>query len=167
MGHSKEAKQPAPAARTRTLPPRITGDFTSLSCLENGGSTGKLDELLLDFQNREIDLRILNLDIDTSTSSGKLMFRIVSALAESERDLIAERTRSALEAKRRRGERVGGRKPSHTPEQVRRAMHMLETTDLTGHEVAQAVGMSRSRMYRSGCTDEGRGARVIAVLRCT
>ncbi|WP_366521530.1 recombinase family protein [Micropruina sp.] len=35
------------------------------------------------------------------------MFRIVSALAEIGRDLIAERTESALDAKRRRGERVG------------------------------------------------------------
>lgn len=112
-----------------------------------GRSTGKLDELLHEMERRQIGLRILNMDLDTSSSSGKLMFRIVSALAESERDLIAERTKSALDAKRRRGERVGGRRPTHTPEQVARAMHMLDTTDMTGREIAGAVGMSRSRMY--------------------
>lgn len=112
-----------------------------------GRSTGKLDELLHGLQRRQIDLRILNMDIDTSTPSGKLMFRIMTALAESERDLIAERTKPALDAKRRRGERVGGRKPTHTPEQVARAMHMLDTIDMTGQEIAGAVGMSRSRMY--------------------
>lgn len=112
-----------------------------------GRSTGKLDDLLKDFESRQIDLRILNMDLDTSTTNGKLMFRIVAALAESERDLISERTKSALDAKRRRGERVGGRKPTHTPEQVKRAMHMLDSGDMTGNEIAGAVGMSRSRMY--------------------
>lgn len=112
-----------------------------------GRSTGKLDELMQDLLERGIDLRILNLDIDTSTSNGKLLFRIVSAIAESERDLISERTKSALDAKRRRGERIGGRTPTHTPEQVRRAMQLLDKSDMTGNEIARAVGMSRSRMY--------------------
>lgn len=112
-----------------------------------GRSTGKLDDLLKDFEQRGIDLRILNMDLDTSSPSGKLIFRIVSALAENERDLISERTKSALDAKRRRGERVGGRKPTHTPEQVARAMQMLDNSDMTGQEIAGAVGMSRSRMY--------------------
>src|SRR5690625_6686067 len=67
---------------------------------------------MLDLRERGIDLRVLNMDIGTSTTAGKLMFRIVSALAESERDLISERTRSALDAKRRRGELIGGRKPT-------------------------------------------------------
>lgn len=112
-----------------------------------GRSTGKLDELKQDLQAGGISLRILNLDLDTSTTNGRLIFRIVAALAESERDLIAERTKSPLDAKRRRGERVGGRKPSHTPEQVKRAIYLLDTTDMTGQEIANAVGMSRSRMY--------------------
>lgn len=63
------------------------------------------------------------------------------------RDLIAERTRSALDAKRRRGERIGGRKPTHTPQQVARAMEFLDATNMTGQEVANVLGMSRSRMY--------------------
>lgn len=124
------------------------GDRVSVVELSRlGRSTGKLDDLLKDFEERGIDLRILNMDLDTSSPSGKLIFRIVSALAENERDLISERTKSALDAKRRRGERVGGRKPTHTPEQVARAMQMLDSSDMTGQEIAGAVGMSRSRMY--------------------
>lgn len=112
-----------------------------------GRSTTQLTALLHDFKTREIGLRILNLGIDTSTPAGELIFTIVAAVGQMERDLIAERTKSALDAKRRRGERIGGRKPSHTPEQVARAMEFLDTTDMTGIEVANAVGMSRSRMY--------------------
>lgn len=112
-----------------------------------GRSTTQLTALLHDFKEREIGLRILGLGIDTLTPAGELIFTIVAAVGQMERDLIAERTKSALDAKRRRGERIGGRKPSHTPEQVARAMEFLDTTDMTGQEVANAVGMSRSRMY--------------------
>lgn len=112
-----------------------------------GRSTSQLTALLRDLGERGVGLRILNLGIDTATPAGELIFTIIAAVAQMERDLIAERTKSALDAKRRRGERIGGRKPSHTPEQVARAMHMIDTTDMTGQEIAGAVGMSRSRMY--------------------
>lgn len=112
-----------------------------------GRSTSQLTTLLRDLKEREIGLRILTLGIDTSTPAGELIFTIVAGVAQMERDLIAERTKSALDAKRRRGERIGGRKPTHTPEQIARAIRLLETTDMTGQEVANAIGMSRSRMY--------------------
>lgn len=112
-----------------------------------GRSTTQLTALLRDLKERSVGLRILNLGIDTSTPAGELIFSVVAAVAQMERDLIAERTKSALDAKRRRGERVGGRKPKHTPEQIARAMQMLDTSDMTGSEIAGAVGMSRSRMY--------------------
>ncbi|MFD9501925.1 helix-turn-helix domain-containing protein [Streptomyces sp. NPDC060035] len=51
-----------------------------------------------------------------------------------------------MEAKRR-GEKIGGRKPTHTPEKVARAMQMLGKGDMTRLAVARAVDMSRSRMY--------------------
>lgn len=125
-----------------------TGDrLTVVELSRLGRSTTQLTALLRDFKDRGIGLRILNLGIDTSTPAGELVFTIIAAVGQMERDLIAERTRSALDAKRRRGERIGGRKPSHTPEQVARAKHMLDTTDMSGNEVAGAVGMSRSRMY--------------------
>ena len=112
-----------------------------------GRSTTQLTALLRDLTERGIGLRILTLGIDTSTPAGELIFTIIAAVAQMERDLIPERTRSALEAKRRRGKRVGGRRPTHRPEQVTRAMQMLDKGDLTSAEVARAVGMSRSRMY--------------------
>src|SRR5690625_7720614 len=102
---------------------------------------------MLDLRERGIDLRVLNMDIGTSTTAGKLMFRIVSALAESERDLISERTRSALDAKRRRGELIGGRTPAHTAAQVQRATNLVAPTGTTGQAIAGAVGVTRTRLF--------------------
>jgi len=52
-------------------------------------------------------------NIDTTTPTGKLMFHIVGAMAEFERDIISERTMAGLDAARARG-RKGGRPKANT-----------------------------------------------------
>src|SRR3712207_7847769 len=64
---------------------------------------------------RGIGLRSLTESLDTTTSGGKLVFHLFAALAEFERSVIRERTRSGLQAARRRG-RLGGRSEEHTSE---------------------------------------------------
>lgn len=49
-------------------------------------------------------------NIDTTTASGKLMFQIIGAVAEFEKDIIRERVIAGLAAARRKGKRLG-RKP--------------------------------------------------------
>jgi site-specific DNA recombinase len=53
------------------------------------------------------DLVGLSERIDTTTAAGRLVFRMLAVLAEFERDLCSERTKSALALKKRRGECVG------------------------------------------------------------
>lgn len=45
--------------------------------------------------------------IDTTAAAGKAMLTVIAAFAEMERNYISERTRSALAAKKARGERLG------------------------------------------------------------
>jgi DNA invertase Pin-like site-specific DNA recombinase len=58
--------------------------------------------------------------IDTTTSTGELVYKILAVIAEFERSLIAERTRAGLEAARRRGAKIG-RPRKLTDAQARRA----------------------------------------------
>jgi DNA invertase Pin-like site-specific DNA recombinase len=53
------------------------------------------------------DLVSLSKKIDTTSASGKMVFRMLAVLAEFERDLVSERTRSAMAHKRSKGERIG------------------------------------------------------------
>lgn len=53
------------------------------------------------------DLVSLSERIDTTSASGKMVFRMLAVLAEFERDLVSERTRTAFAHKRAQGERVG------------------------------------------------------------
>lgn len=52
------------------------------------------------------DLVSLTEQINTTSAAGKMVFRMLAVLAEFERDVIAERTRSAMAYKRSRGERI-------------------------------------------------------------
>ena len=53
------------------------------------------------------DLVSLSERIDTTTASGKMVFRMLAVLAEFERDQVSERTRFAMAHKKGNGERVG------------------------------------------------------------
>ena len=53
------------------------------------------------------DLVSLSEKIDTTSAAGKMIFRMLAVLAEFERDVISERTKTALQHKKRNLERVG------------------------------------------------------------
>jgi DNA invertase Pin-like site-specific DNA recombinase len=61
-----------------------------------------------------VGLHILDMGgnaVDTSSAMGKMFLTMAAGFAEMERNLIAERTKAALERKRERGERLGGHLP--------------------------------------------------------
>ena len=86
--------------------------------------------------------------IDTTTPGGKLIFHIMGALAEFERDLIRERTNAGLEAARARG-RVGGRpRKLKTNGKVALARRMFADQSHSIPEICAALRISRATLYR-------------------
>jgi len=55
------------------------------------------------FQERGIHLRILNPPVDTSDALGKAFFTLTATFAQLERDLISERTRAGMAARKAKG----------------------------------------------------------------
>lgn len=53
------------------------------------------------------DLVSLSEKIDTTSASGKMVFRLLAVMNEFERDQISERTTTALQHKKAKGERIG------------------------------------------------------------
>jgi DNA invertase Pin-like site-specific DNA recombinase len=95
----------------------------------------------------KIGFRSLTELIDTTTSSGKLVFHFFGALAEFERDLVRERTMAGLEAARARG-RSGGRPRVMTADKVDRAHELRRSGDHTMADIARVLGVSRASVYR-------------------
>jgi DNA invertase Pin-like site-specific DNA recombinase len=97
-------------------------------------------------RSRGIDLVVIDQGIDTSTPHGKLMFHMLAAIAEFERDLIRERTRAGLAAARARG-RTGGRPVKCTPDKVA-AARVLIAGGVTITDAAKQLGLSRATLHR-------------------
>lgn len=103
-----------------------------------------------DLTDRGVGLKVLTgqgAAIDTTTSSGKLVFGIFAALAEFERELISERTKAGLASARARG-RKGGRPYKMTPAKIRLAMASMGQPGTNIGELCKELGVTRQTLYR-------------------
>jgi DNA invertase Pin-like site-specific DNA recombinase len=110
-----------------------------------GRSMLDLIEKVQDLTERGIGFRSLTEKIDTTTPGGRLLFHVLGALAQFERDLVVERTRSGMAAARARGVKLGA-KSKLSDEDVKLAAAML----LQGkrpQEVADHFGVVRQTLY--------------------
>lgn len=123
------------------------GDVIVVWKLDRLGRTMKgLVDLAAELADRGIGFRSVTDGIDTAGTAGKLVFHIMAAMAEMERDLNRERTTAALIVARREG-RVGGRKTVMTPKRLEAARKLL-AGGMTVREVAPAIGVSVPTLYR-------------------
>ena len=60
-----------------------------------------------DAQAQGWSLVVLDMNVDLTTAAGRMMAHTVVNFAQYERELISERTKAGLAAKKRRGERIG------------------------------------------------------------
>lgn len=70
-------------------------------------STRHLITALEEFHAVNIDFVSLNESVDTATPMGKMMFTIMSAFAELERNIIRERVQAGVDRARRQGKHLG------------------------------------------------------------
>ncbi len=111
-----------------------------------GRSLGFLCELIESLKGQGAGFQSLTDGIDTTTTGGKLVFHIMGALAEFERDLIRERTKAGMKAAKKRGKHVG--RPKAMSEGQIQHMHELLNTGKTQREVAELLGVSTNTIGR-------------------
>jgi len=86
--------------------------------------------------------------IDTTTHGGKMVFHVVGALAEFERDLTKERTNAGLASAKARGVQLG-RPRTMTDAQIAVARSLEATGELSSGKIAEHLGVSRAALYRT------------------
>lgn len=97
---------------------------------------------------RGIDFQIVNLQVDTATPAGMLVYTVMSAFAEFERRTLSQRTREGLAAARQRGQRLG-RPPKLSVEDIRRARERVEQDDETLAAVSADFHVSITTLHRA------------------
>ena len=102
-------------------------------------STKQLITALEEFRGLGIDFISYTENIDTSTPAGKVLFTVISAFAEFERDLIRERVRAGLDRARAEGTRLG--RPAVTPVAIKE-IRKLRRDGSSVRKIAIKTGLS-------------------------
>jgi len=108
-------------------------------------SVKHLVDSLEEFQALGIDFISYTEGVDTTTPTGQLLFHIVGAVAQFERDLIAERVRAGIAHARAIGKRIGRPRAVVDVEQVTR----LRSQGMSLRRVARTLGIPVSRVRRA------------------
>ena len=109
-------------------------------------SVQDLESLTKEFEEAGVEFVSLQDQIDTTTPMGRFFFHVMGAVAELERDIIVDRTKSGLEAARARG-RVGGRKPLDSKKD-KQMLALYDSKQMTVPEICEAVGVSKPTLYK-------------------
>jgi len=127
------------------------GDQIVVWKLDRLGRTMKhLIELVNALHDKSVHIKILQSDIDTTTSTGRMMFHLFATFAEMERDLISERTRAGLAAARARARgKSGGRPTTLTKEKASEIADLVKKSpEKPVNYWCKTFGFSRSTYYR-------------------
>lgn len=113
-------------------------------------SVRHLTNIVAELEALGVDLVVIDGGIDTSTPTGRLLFHVLAAIGEFERDLIVERTKAGIAAARRRGRRPG-RPRALNPGQLARARRLAQNGSSV-RQIAALLGCSRATAHRAIAT---------------
>jgi DNA invertase Pin-like site-specific DNA recombinase len=100
-----------------------------------------------DLEARGVELLVLDQAIDTSTPAGRMMFQVLGAVGQFERELAIERTRASVAHRRSIGADLGGRRKSYSVQQLQLGQR-LRAEGQSISQIAQALGLSRGTTHR-------------------
>ena len=125
------------------------GDILKVWRLDRlGRNLTDLVRIVSDLEGRGVGFESLTEQINTGSSSGKLVFHLFASLAEFERNLIRERTTAGLKAARARG-KPGGRPPKLTGKDLAMAKTLMADRNNNVGDIAKRFGVNRSTLYRA------------------
>ena len=125
-----------------------TGDTLAVWRLDRlSRSLKDLIEMVTRLESSGIGLKSLHEAIDTSSSTGKLVFHLFGALAEFERNLIRERTQAGLRAARVRG-RQDGRPKALDQGKRDLAVKLYDEKQHTIVQICQMMHISKPTLYK-------------------
>ncbi len=127
-----------------------TGDVVTVTRLDRlARSTRDLLDIAERIQAAGAGLRSLAEPwADTTSPAGRMVLTVFAGIAEFERSLIIERTRSGRAAAKKRGVKFGPR-PVLTSAQIEHARELIEQEGRRAQEVAELLGVHRSTLYRA------------------
>lgn len=119
-------------------------------------STRHLINALHEFNHLGIHFISFTENIDTSSPTGKVLFAIISAMAEFERDLIRERVKAGIGRAKQKGVRLG--RPSLMNDELKEIVMELRDKGFSIRGIAKKVKVSPSLVHKTLSDSENRKA---------
>ena len=116
-------------------------------------SVRHLGEIVDALDRKKVGLRVLDLGLDTSNATGKLMLNVLGAVAQFEREMMLERQREGI-AKAKAEGKYRGRTPSARFKEAE--VLCLLAAGMPKAEIARKVGISERSVYRLLSSERGR-----------
>jgi DNA invertase Pin-like site-specific DNA recombinase len=101
-------------------------------------------EIVALLEAKGASLRVLAMNLDTATATGKLMLNVLGSVAQFERETMLERQREGI-AKAKSEGRYKGRKP--TPAATVTKARQLRSDGLSIGEIAAALSLAKSTVH--------------------
>lgn len=108
-------------------------------------SVANLVALIAEIEKRGASLRILAMNLDTHTPTGKLMLNVIGSVAQFEREIMLERQREGIQKAKLAG-KYTGRKPTATLK--RDDVVELLARGAKPLQIASELQISKSSVYR-------------------
>jgi len=97
-------------------------------------------------------------NLDLSTPAGRMMFHVIGAMAEFERELIRERVRARLARARTKGQKLGRPKVRRDRDKDAKTIRRMRAEGDSYGEIAETLGRTKSDIYRVcvtlGCSEQ-------------
>ncbi len=97
--------------------------------------------------DKGVRVHVLNMGVVDDTPNGRLMFTILSAFAQFERDMIVERTQEGKAIARQKADFKEGRPKKFSKEHIEHALELLNELSYT--QVERKTGISVSTLLRA------------------
>ncbi|PGT55864.1 resolvase [Priestia megaterium] len=111
-------------------------------------STFDLQNIVTGLQERDINVVFIKENIDFASPAGKLMFTMLGAIAEFERDIIKERTAEGREKAKAKGTHMGRKgKPTKDVEKALKLFREREENGLSVNDIVRMTGVPRATIY--------------------
>ena len=99
-------------------------------------------------KNRGVNFQILSMNIDTNTESGTLIYSVMAAFSQWERQCLQRRTREGMAAARKQGKHIG-RPYKLSEEQIRTACARITLHQSTITAEAKKLGVCRDTLSKA------------------
>ena len=106
-----------------------------------------LSQITAEIAAKKVDLVVLDQHIDTGSPTGRLLFHMLAAIGEFERDLIKERAAEGIARAKAAGVKFGA-KPKLSAEQVAALKLEFSKPGVDRSWLAQSYGIGRATLYR-------------------